>query len=104
MNDTTTNTNQQNIYNTLRNPSTKALILVDIQNDFCENGALAVPDSNQIFSIINELRNINIYQWSLIILTQDWHPKDHASFGSNNNNAPLFTLLDIDGIGPQVSY
>lgn len=92
---------QKEIYNKLRNSSTKALILVDIQNDFCENGALAVPNASEILPLINRLRNTELYKWSVIVLTQDWHPTNHASFGSNNN-APLFTIVDIDGIGKQV--
>lgn len=60
----------------------KALIIVDVQNDFCEGGALAVPEANSIIPYINLLMEENEYDE--IILTQDWHPADHKSFASNN--------------------
>lgn len=60
----------------------KALIVVDVQNDFCEGGALAVPESNDIIPYINELIKLNNYDE--VILTQDWHPSNHKSFASNN--------------------
>lgn len=61
----------------------KALIVVDVQNDFCEGGALAVPNANDIIPYINLLMDDN--QYDEIILTQDWHPANHKSFASNNN-------------------
>lgn len=60
----------------------KALIIVDVQNDFCEGGSLAVSNANEIIPIINKLSNDK--QYSLIVATQDFHPKDHSSFKSNN--------------------
>lgn len=53
-----------------------ALILVDVQNDFCPGGALAVDGGDEIVPIINKL----IPHFSLVISTQDWHPADHVSF------------------------
>ena len=53
-----------------------ALILVDIQNDFCPHGALAVNEGDQIVPIVNRL----IPEFPLVISTQDWHPSDHISF------------------------
>ena len=53
-----------------------ALILVDIQNDFCPGGALAVDEGDQIVSIVNSL----ISEFPLVISTQDWHPANHISF------------------------
>lgn len=61
----------------------KALIIVDVQNDFCEGGALAVPNANAIIPYINLLTQDNAYDE--VILTQDWHPANHKSFASNNN-------------------
>ena len=55
----------------------KALIVVDVQNDFCEGGSLAVPDANKIIPVINSL----LPQFELVIFTQDWHPDNHCSFG-----------------------
>ena len=60
----------------------KALIIVDLQNDFCEGGALAVPGANEIIPYVNLLMEENEYDQ--IILTQDWHPADHKSFASKN--------------------
>ncbi|AZB26327.1 MULTISPECIES: bifunctional nicotinamidase/pyrazinamidase [Chryseobacterium] len=60
----------------------KALIIVDVQNDFCEGGALAVPGANEIIPYINLLMEENEYDQ--IILTQDWHPAGHKSFASTN--------------------
>ena len=61
----------------------KALIIVDVQNDFCEGGALAVPEANTIIPYINLLMEENEYDQ--IVLTQDWHPANHKSFASNND-------------------
>ena len=58
----------------------KALILVDLQNDFCENGALAVPDGNAVIPIANSLLD----KFDYIIATQDWHPASHKSFAANH--------------------
>ena len=60
----------------------KALIIVDVQNDFCEGGALAVPGANAIIPYINQLTQENEYDQ--IVLTRDWHPANHKSFASNN--------------------
>ncbi|HNX73680.1 MAG TPA: bifunctional nicotinamidase/pyrazinamidase [Spirochaetales bacterium] len=55
-----------------------ALILVDIQNDFCPSGALAVPDGDAVVPVANRL----LERFPLAVLTQDWHPKGHISFAS----------------------
>ncbi len=80
----------------------KALIIVDVQNDFCEGGALAVPDADSIIPYINLLLEENEYDQ--VVLTQDWHPANHKSFASNNgknvgetislNGVPQFMLPD----------
>lgn len=53
-----------------------------MQNDFCEGGALAVPEANEVIPYINALMEENEYDQ--IVLTQDWHPANHKSFASNN--------------------
>jgi len=58
----------------------KALILIDIQNDFVPGGALAVPEGDAIVPIVNELQK----RFELVVATQDWHPPDHASFVANH--------------------
>lgn len=60
----------------------KALIIVDVQNDFCEGGALSVSNANEIIPYINSLIEYNAYDE--VILTQDFHPNNHKSFASNN--------------------
>lgn len=59
---------------------TTALIIVDIQNDFCAGGALAVPDANAVISVANTL----IARFRHVFFTQDWHPRGHVSFASSH--------------------
>ena len=54
----------------------KALIVVDVQNDFCPGGALAVPGGDEIVAGINTL----MWDFDTVVLTQDWHPAGHSSF------------------------
>lgn len=61
----------------------KALIIVDVQNDFCPGGSLAVFEGDLVVEKINELQTKN---YDLIVATQDWHPKNHSSFSSNNKD------------------
>lgn len=60
----------------------KALLVVDIQNDFCKGGALEVPHANEIIPYVNGLLEEDFYDE--IVFTQDWHPANHLSFASNN--------------------
>lgn len=60
----------------------KALLVVDVQNDFCKGGSLEVPNANDIIPYINELMDSN---YDEVILSQDWHPANHKSFASNND-------------------
>ena len=55
-----------------------ALIIVDVQYDFCEGGSLEVRNSNEIIPLINRLRTLKFFD--LVVLTRDWHPKTHKSF------------------------
>lgn len=68
-----------------------ALIVVDVQNDFCPQGALAVPNGNQVIPIINAL----MPKFSHIILTQDWHPKDHISFADNHMGKTPYDTINL---------
>lgn len=63
----------------------KALILVDIQNDFFPGGALAVPEGDKILPAVNRLLKSD---FDLVIATKDWHPKDHCSFAVNHGKVP----------------
>lgn len=69
--------------------SQQALLLVDLQNDFCAGGALAVAEGTQTIGIANQLIRIFTSQGSKIVATQDWHPADHGSFASVQNTQPF---------------
>jgi nicotinamidase/pyrazinamidase len=71
----------------------KALIIVDLQNDFCPGGALSVPKGNEIIPIINELQQ----KFDLVVAIQDWHPPDHLSFANSHGKKPG-DVVEIDGI------
>jgi nicotinamidase/pyrazinamidase len=58
----------------------KTLIMVDLQNDFCEGGSLAVPGATEVISLANQLQP----HFDSVVATQDWHPKDHMSFADNH--------------------
>lgn len=73
---------------------THALIIVDIQNDFLENGSLAVPNANEVIPVINQLQN----QFDLIVATQDWHPHNHKSFASQHDDKFEFDIIDLNGL------
>lgn len=77
---------------------TTALILVDIQNDFCTGGALAVPHGEEVVPLANRLMD----RVDLIVATQDWHPAGHGSFAVNQGRKP-FELGELGGL-PQVMW
>ena len=71
----------------------KALLLIDIQNDFLAGGALAVPHGDEVVPIANRL----IPEYSLVVATQDWHPADHQSFASQHPGRSIGEFVDLDG-------
>lgn len=71
-----------------------ALIVVDVQNDFCPGGGLAVTDGDMIVPVINRLME----SFTTVVATQDWHPADHSSFSSNNSGTAVYDMKDINGI------
>lgn len=77
----------------------KALIIIDIQNDFLPNGKLAVNQGNEIIPIINNLQK----KFDLIIATQDLHPANHKSFAANHKDKKEFEIIDLNGL-PQVLW
>ncbi len=77
----------------------KALILVDLQNDFLPGGALAVPGGDEVVPIANLVMD----RFDLVVATQDWHPPDHASFAANHPGTHIGQVIDLDGI-PQVLW
>ena len=78
---------------------TQALIVIDVQNDFCPGGALAVADGDQIVRGINAL----MADFDAVILTQDWHPAGHSSFASSHGGAAPFGTVQMP-YGPQVLW
>src|SRR5579883_3253889 len=78
---------------------TDALIVVDVQNDFCPGGALAVPDGDAIIPAINRL----IGDGRHVVLTQDWHPRGHGSFASSHPGKRPFDTVTL-AYGPQVLW
>ena len=70
---------------------TKGLIIVDVQNDFCEGGSLAVPRSLEIIPLINFLKKQKHF-FSHVFLSKDWHPEDHVSFAKTHNKKPFETI------------
>ncbi|PSR52248.1 bifunctional nicotinamidase/pyrazinamidase [Adhaeribacter arboris] len=72
----------------------KALLLIDIQNDFLPGGALAVPEGDQIIAIVNQLQP----HFDLVVATQDWHPALHKSFASQHTNHQVFQTINLNGL------
>jgi nicotinamidase/pyrazinamidase len=72
----------------------RALIIVDIQNDFTKGGSLEVPDGNAVIPIINDLQK----HFKLMVATQDWHPPDHKSFASNHKGKKPFETTSLNGL------
>lgn len=72
----------------------RALILVDIQNDFVAGGTLEVPNGEQIVPLVNELSR----KFDLVVATQDWHPSSHKSFASNHVDAKPFDKTILGGL------
>ena len=79
--------------------SDKALIMIDIQNDFCPGGALTVAGGDEIIPRINAMQR----DYAVRVLTQDWHPADHSSFAVNQDGAEVFSTVDLP-YGPQVLW
>lgn len=72
----------------------KALIIVDVQNDFCPEGALAVPEGDKIIPIINKLSG----KFKKTVATQDWHPEGHISFAVNHPGKKVYDVIEYKGI------
>jgi len=77
----------------------KALVLVDIQNDFLPGGALGVPRGNEVVPVANRLQP----RFGLVVATQDWHPKGHGSFASTRPGRKPGDLAELGGL-PQVLW
>ncbi len=77
----------------------QALIVIDVQNDFCPGGALAVPEGDAIVAGINSLMK----DFDAVVLTQDWHPAGHSSFASTHDGKEPYELTTMP-YGPQVLW
>ena len=75
------------------------LLVVDIQNDFCPGGSLAVPAGDEIVPLVNRLAR----RFQHVVLTQDWHPAGHSSFASANPGRNPFDVMTFP-YGPQVLW
>jgi nicotinamidase/pyrazinamidase len=76
-----------------------ALLIVDLQNDFCTNGALEVPRGSSIVPVVNKL----IPSFDAVVQTQDWHPAGHHSFASSHENKEPYDTVEMD-YGTQVLW
>ncbi|MCG2459529.1 bifunctional nicotinamidase/pyrazinamidase [Flavobacteriaceae bacterium F89] len=72
----------------------KALLIIDVQNDFMPGGALPVPKGDRVVPVINRLQK----RFDLVVATQDWHPKGHSSFASAHEEKEVFDVLKIHGL------
>ena len=77
----------------------RALVVIDMQVDFCPGGALAVPGGDAIIPAINDL----MPDFDAVVLTQDWHPPDHSSFAANHPAAAPYSTVQMP-YGPQVLW
>jgi nicotinamidase-related amidase len=75
------------------------LLIIDLQNDFCPGGALAVPMGDEIVPEVNRLAA----KFAHVILTQDWHPREHASFASSHPGKQPFDTVELP-YGPQILW
>ena len=72
----------------------KALVIIDVQNDFLINGSLEVPDGNDVIEPINEI----IKNYALVVATKDWHPLDHVSFASNHQGKKIGDVVKVNNL------
>jgi nicotinamidase/pyrazinamidase len=75
------------------------LVIVDVQNDFCPGGALAVPRGDEVVPTVNPLAG----EFAHVVLTQDWHPRGHASFASSHPGKEPFDTIDVS-YGEQILW
>lgn len=77
----------------------RALLVIDVQNDFCPGGALPVPQGDAVVPVINELVGV----FDHVILTQDWHPEGHHSFASSHEGTSPYDTVEMP-YGEQVLW
>ncbi len=74
--------------------NTRVLLVVDVQNDFCPGGSLAVEQGDEVVPVINGI----LPKFDRVVATQDWHPRDHVSFASTHPGRKVLDVVDADGI------
>lgn len=74
--------------------SNRALILLDIQNDFLPGGALSVSNGDQVIPVVNQL----VKTFDLVVATQDWHPPNHCSFAASHPGREIGEVIEVDGL------
>lgn len=80
-------------------PGTDALVVIDVQQDFCSGGALAVPQGEDVVPTANALMD----EFETVVLTQDWHPPRHSSFASEHSGKQPFDTVRMD-YGEQILW
>ncbi len=83
----------------MKRDNQEILVIVDVQNDFCPGGALAVPQGDEIVPAVNRLAA----EFAHVVLTQDWHPRGHASFASSHPGKQPFDTIDVS-YGQQILW
>ena len=83
----------------MRRDDRDILLIIDVQNDFCPGGALAVPQGDEIVPAVNRLAA----EFAHVVLTQDWHPRGHASFASSHPGKQPFETTEL-AYGKQILW
>jgi nicotinamidase/pyrazinamidase len=81
------------------NDERDVLLVVDLQNDFCPGGALAVPRGDEVVPVVNRLSR----RFRHVVLTQDWHPPGHSSFASSHPGRKPYDVIQLP-YGPQILW
>jgi nicotinamidase/pyrazinamidase len=84
---------------TIRIGDSDVLLVVDVQNDFCPGGSLAVPGGHEVVPVINSLAR----RFRHVVLTQDWHPAGHLSFASSHPGRKVYDTIEV-AYGPQILW
>jgi nicotinamidase/pyrazinamidase len=84
---------------TIKIGDSDVLLVIDVQNDFCPGGNLAVPDGDKVVPVINQLAR----RFHHVVATQDWHPAGHKSFASSHPGRRPYEAIEV-AYGPQVLW
>ncbi len=78
----------------MHNKMKRALLLIDLQNDFMPGGALAVPAGDAVVAVANQVMPL----FELVVATKDWHPANHGSFASQHSGSTIGDVIDLNGM------